>query len=337
MKRVAVALSGGVDSSLSAMLLMDDSDNEVFGVTMNLHENSREPIESASRICSFLGIKHFVIDLQEAFKKSVIDVFHEYYRTGRTPNPCAFCNRDIKIGLFLEEAVKLGADCMATGHYAMSDNNGVLMEAFNKKKDQSYFLSLVKRENMKRMLFPLGKMPSKDETRRLALMRGLPNHSRSESQDVCFPTSISHYQYEDKEGDIIHIETQQRIGTHNGIHRYTIGQRRGLGIASKEPLFVARIDYPTNTIMVGERHHLTNNTFNVRETNWFIDKFTEEYIKVQVKLRSSCSKIDAQVRKESDAEAVVHLLSLNEIPVTAGQICAFYDGEKVVGAGIISF
>jgi tRNA-specific 2-thiouridylase len=334
MKKIAVALSGGVDSSLSALLLMDDPGNEVFGITMNLHENSREPIESASKICSFLGIDHFVVDLQKEFKTKVVDIFHEYYMIGLTPNPCAFCNRDIKIGLFLDEAIKLGADYMATGHYATNNEEGVLMEAFNKKKDQSYFLSLVKKHNMKRMLFPLGGMISKEETRKVALLRGLPNHARSESQDVCFPTSVSHYYYEASEGDIVHIETQQKIGTHGGIHGYTIGQRRGLGISGKEPLFVIKIDHPTNTIFVGEKSCLTNNSFKIREANWFVDY--EETFLARAKLRSSCSKIKAEVRKINDTYATVRLLEQNEIPVTAGQICALYDKEKVIGAGIIT-
>ena len=340
----AVAMSGGVDSSTTAALIQQ-AGYSVFGVTMNIHDNCGKAIEDANRICKTLGIEHFIIDTKQEFKQHVIDVFTQYYADGLTPNPCAFCNRDIKMNLLLKFAKEKGADLMATGHYVNLSVNGedvFMQEAKNPKKDQSYFLSLVSKENLKYVRFPLGNFQSKDETRATALKFGLHNFEKKDSQDICFipdndyKTFLRNFQTNAnlfQKGEIVLERTSETVGTHNGTANYTIGQRKGLGIAHESPLYVIKLDAKNNRVIVGAKDHLNKDEFYAKDMNWIIDK--PDVFEAFVKLRSLGEKVKATVTKIDD-KINVRFKEKSTTTVTPGQICAMYDENNfVIGAGII--
>lgn len=340
----AVAMSGGVDSSTAAVLLKSQG-HKVFGVTMDNHADWKSDIESAKQVCELLEIEHFVMPARDEYKRCVMDVFAEYYANGMTPNPCALCNRDIKMNLLLKFAKSKGADLMATGHYIRMNVDGdniEMREAQNAKKDQSYFLSLVNRNNLKYVRFPLGDIEDKETTRKIAKDFGLPNFDKQESQDICF---IKNGNYKDflhefyanmnlaVPGNIVLSGTKQILGKHNGIENYTIGQRRGVGIAHNEPLYVLDIDRNNNQIIVGKADALSVSTFKLFSTNWILD--CPETFEALVKLRSSSEKTEAKISK-TETGASVELINSSKTPVTPGQICAMYSKDNVViGAGII--
>ena len=342
---IAVAMSGGVDSSTTAALLKSQG-HEVFGITMDNHADWESDIANAKQVCDILGIEHYVMPAREEYKRCVMDIFAEYYANGMTPNPCALCNRDIKMNLLLKHARAQGADLMATGHYiqmSVHDDIVEMREAKNKKKDQSYFLSLVDKNNLKNVCFPLGEIEDKSITRKMAAEFGLPNFEKEESQDICF---IKHGNYKEFlhefysnlnlsiPGDIVLSGTKQILGKHNGIENYTIGQRRGIGIAYNEPLYVVDVDSKSNQIVVGLSSALSQDEFNLFSTNWILDTTTS--FAAFVKLRSSSEKTKAEVTK-TDAGASIKLLEKSTTPVTPGQICAIYSSDNtVIGAGIIA-
>lgn len=339
----AIAMSGGVDSSTVAALLQN-SKYDIFGVTMNIHDNCGKAIEDASKICQKLGIEHFVLDAGLEFKKHVIDAFIDYYSKGLTPNPCSFCNRDIKMNFLLNFAREKGANFMATGHYVnlSVDNNDVLMrEAKNPKKDQSYFLALVSKENLKYIRFPLGNIESKEETRKMALNFGLHNFEKKDSQDICFIPDNNYKSFLNcfdcslfSKGHIISAKTNEVLGEHTGIANYTIGQRKGLGISSNEPLYVVRINSNNNEVVVGTRDMLDVREFMIRDANWILE--TSDKFEAFVKLRSLAEKNRAIIHKVDNNKAVVTLLDKSTTPITQGQICAIYnDDNYVIGGGII--
>lgn len=335
---IAVAMSGGVDSStVAAMLLAQKED--IFGVTMYLHEHSVKAIEDASKVCKDLGIEHFVFDLRDIFAEKVINVFKQYYENGLTPNPCAICNRDIKIGVLQQKAIEKGATLIATGHYARNDNRTPLMEAADKVKDQSYFLSLTSKDYLKKTIFPLGNIASKQETRENAKKFGIHNFSEKESQDICFIPDNNYKKFLNSlslipnPGEIIHIETWKVLGTHNGVFNYTIGQRRGLNIAYNKPLYVVDIDIKKNVIYVGSKDLLHKNNFEIGSLNWLIPP--ENEIFASVKIRSTCRKLKAKIENMDNSTAKITLLERNDTPVAAGQICAIYQDNTILGGGII--
>ncbi len=333
-KIIAVAMSGGVDSSTVAANLQKQH-HDIFGVTMYIHQYSEHSINEAKKVCKHLGIEHFVVDLSDEFHKKVIQVFKNYYQNGLTPNPCAICNRDIKMGLLLRSVIDKGADIMATGHYARN-TSAPLMEARNLSKDQSYFLSLVSKINLAKMMFPLGEMASKFETRNIARTVSLHNYAVKDSQDICFIPDRDYKHFlniPDSPGEIVHIETNTTLREHRGIANYTIGQRKGLGISYKNPLYVIKIDRSNNQVFVGEKQLLQTKTFKIIDTNWLIA--TEKTFTTYIKLRLTCQKILARIEIDSSNTAVVTLLQDNDTPVTGGQICAAYNNDVVVGAGII--
>jgi tRNA-specific 2-thiouridylase len=248
-----------------------------------------------------------------------------------TPNPCALCNRYIKIGILVEKAIEKGANFLATGHYVRNTKTSLLSEALNKKKDQSYFLSLAKKENLQKMIFLLGEVLSKDKTREIAHTYGLHNFEKKESQDMCF--SHDRRYFSKLLGEIIHIKTGEILGKHDGIHNYTIGQRKRISVSYKNPLYVIQIDCKKNAVFVGERELLTRKEFVIRKINWIIDKNQE--FESLVKLRSNCQKTLAKVKKSDSNVATVELLESTDTPVANGQICVMYDKEKVIGGGVI--
>jgi tRNA-specific 2-thiouridylase len=332
-------MSGGVDSSTVAYLLHQQKYN-VFGVTMDIHEFSYKAVLDAKKVCSDLGIEHYTINLRDEFKKNIIDYFKKTYNDGKTPNPCAICNREIKLNLLLKNAIDLGADVMATGHYARN-NFSPLEEAVCKKKDQSYFLSLVKRENLEKLIFPLGGFSSKEEVRKLFNFKNPPE----ESQDICF---LSNNGYKsvfndivEAEGDIVHVNSLKTLGKHYGVHNYTVGQRKGMGISHEKPLYVIKIDKKNNTVFVGEKEDLYVSKFEINDINWIIDmpEIFEKYIKI----RYISKKILAKIEKLADNRAIVTIVddlsydntTTTAITVAAGQVCCIYDNETVIGGGII--
>ena len=341
----AVAMSGGVDSSTTAALLKSQG-HDVFGITMDNHADWESDIANARQICEILGIEHYVMPAREEYKRCVMDIFAEYYANGMTPNPCALCNRDIKMNLLLKFALSKGADLMATGHYIQMDVHDDIVEmreAKNKKKDQSYFLSLVDKNNLKYVRFPLGEIEDKSITRKMAEEFGLPNFEKEESQDICF---IKHGNYKEflhefyanlnlsVPGDIVLSGTKQILGKHNGIENYTIGQRRGVGVSHNEPLYVVNIDSQANQVVVGSSSDLFRDKFTLFSTNWMLDVPTT--FEAFVKLRSSAEKTKARITK-TDTGATVEMLSETKTPVTPGQVCAIYNANNaVVGGGIIA-
>ncbi|MDR0942115.1 MAG: tRNA 2-thiouridine(34) synthase MnmA [Holosporales bacterium] len=344
-KTYAVAMSGGVDSSTTAAILLEKGNN-VFGVTMDINEYSSSTVANAKNICNILGIKHFVLDAKNIFKKHVMDVFADYYANGLTPNPCALCNRDIKMNALLNFAKEKGADVMATGHYVNMSVDGdlvILKEADNQNKDQSYFLALVDKRNLKDVIFPLGKIKDKEETRKIAQSFGLPNFNQKDSQDICFiPNgdykSFLRSAYKDlnlfAKGNIKLASSGEIMGLHEGLANYTIGQRKGLHISYKYPLYVKKLDTANNEIIVCLAEELDTMTFTVVCVNWIIDMPAS--FEALIKHRSICKKSKAAVTKTSDNSISVQLYERPSSPITSGQICVMYNQDKaVIGGGII--
>jgi tRNA-specific 2-thiouridylase len=343
----AVAMSGGVDSSVVAAMLQR-AGHYVFGVTMDIHENCTKDIDDAREVCKNLGIQHDIFDVRSEYKARVIDLFVEYYSKGLTPNPCAFCNRDLKLNILVDYALNKGADLLATGHYAKLLVNGdtvILREAENTAKDQTYFVSLAKRNKLKFVRFPLGEIKSKDETRAIAAEYGLPNFEKNESQDICF---IRHGSYKEflqnlqtnlnlfSPGRIRLSDTGETIGCHSGIANFTVGQRKGLGVSSKKPLYVVDVDSECNDIIVGSKEDLAIPDFCVTLVNWIMDVDRPEF-EAFAKLRSFGKKVKVIVKKLENEQIHIRLCEENSTPVTKGQVCAIYDQiGQVICSGIIS-
>ena len=267
-KTIAVAMSGGVDSSVTAALLQA-AGHRVFGMTMRLWDGAGGAVADAGRVAAHLGIEHHVASFEECFDREIMGYFASEYLSGRTPNPCARCNQLIKFGALLDAAKAHGADLLATGHYARigmgTDGEPHLLKAVNLPKDQSYFLFSLRREQLRRILFPLGEISAKSEVRRLAAEMGLPVATKSDSQDICFIPDGDYTGFlerrgiDSRPGDFV-LENGRVVGRHRGVHCYTVGQRRGMGIAWSEPLYVIRIDMATNTIIVGVESQLYRNS-----------------------------------------------------------------------------
>lgn len=342
----AVAMSGGVDSSTVAALLKSQG-HDVFGITMDIHSYCEDAIENARKVCELLKIPHYVVDLRNEFKRCVMDVFAEYYANGLTPNPCALCNRDIKLNLLLNAAKSMGADLMATGHYVrlIVDGDKVeLSEARNSKKDQSYFLSLVDKNNLKYVRCPLGDIESKSMTRQLASDFGLPNFDKTDSQDICFIKHLSYKEFLHKfypslpfahSGNIVLSETKQILGKHNGIENFTIGQRRGIGVPFHQPLFVKSINATSSEVEVSTTNIAVQHRFLVTSVNFIAESFMP--FKALAKLRSCCVKIKVICQASMNGLLVDACSDHCTVPVTPGQICTLYSPDcVVVGGGIIN-
>ncbi len=347
-KKVAVAVSGGVDSSLVAALMLEQN-YEVIGLTLRLWVNNDEKDEmplaviDGKKMCDFLGIPHYIIDARDAFHDSVVSYFIREYANGKTPNPCVFCNKNIKFKYLLDKAVELGADYMATGHYAQSEFNektGLyeIHKGADPGKDQSYVLYTLTQEILKKTIFPLGKQ-EKAKTRLMAEKMGLPVAHKPDSQEICFLPDNDYQKFIEKElietpepGMIVH-ESGTVLGTHRGLYHYTIGQRKGLGIAYKEPLYVVKLDRENNTVVVGSDSNLFTNRLYCTYYNFLSGKIPKT-LKCEGKIRygSLPSPCEVTVNEEGLMEVV---FEKPQRAITPGQSVVFYEGTQLLGGGII--
>ncbi|TLP64337.1 tRNA 2-thiouridine(34) synthase MnmA [Parasedimentitalea maritima] len=356
--RVVVAMSGGVDSSVVAAYLADQG-YDVVGVTLQLYDHGAAlakkgaccagiDIHDARRVAEERGFPHYVLDYENIFKDAVIDEFADSYLAGATPVPCIRCNERIKFKDLLQTAKDLEADCMATGHYIqrkMGAQGAELHSATDANRDQSYFLFPTTPEQLDFLRFPLGHLPSKDATRKMAAQYGLAVADKPDSQDICFVPDGDYAGLIEKlrpgaaeAGEIVHHDGRV-LGTHTGVIHYTIGQRRGLGIGGlSEPLYVVKLDVDSKQVVVGPKELLATRKIPVREINWLGDEpFTSrKEWHLSVKVRSTRPPRDAIIRPISDTEAEVELLTAEE-GVSPGQACVFYanEGSRIFGGGWI--
>lgn len=368
MTRVVVGMSGGVDSSVAAALLQEQG-YDVIGIMLRLWsepavigedgvelvaENkccSLESVNDARRVAAALDIPFYVINVEQPFQQTIVDYFYDEYAAGRTPNPCLRCNRHIRFTLLLERALALGADYLATGHYVRVDDDPAtglrrLRQGVDTSKDQSYVLHVLTQHQLRHALFPLGAY-TKPEVRALAAERGLPVATKAESQEICFVAANDYRgfmrRYADatgraapQPGPILDAAGKQ-VGEHQGLAYYTIGQRKGLGVAAREPLHVLRLDPSQNAVVVGSAADLARDTFSVHQTTWTSDAAPSAPFAAQVKLRYKAPLVDATVTPLPAGRAEVRLAAPARA-ITPGQAAVFYgglDGDEALGGGLI--
>ena len=339
MKKVLALISGGVDSSVSALLLKKEG-YEVIGVTMDLFETNTE---DAKDVCNKLGIKYTILDCKDKFRKCVIDYFINEYKLTHTPNPCIECNKKLKFGYMGKYAEENNIDYIATGHYAKVEYSDkykryVLKKADNRDKDQSYFLYVIDKTMLSKLIFPLSKFISKEEIRKIAKENNLSVHSKSDSQDICFITDGDYKNFLEKTSNMDNskgnvILNNKVIGTHTGLYKYTVGQRKGLGIAYESPLYVTGFNKEKNELIVGEEKDLYVDSFEVINYNLLAIDDIINTLKVNVKTRYRSLEYPATIEKK-DNNILVRLD--NPIKgVTSGQSAVFYIDDVVIGGGII--
>lgn len=356
---VAVAMSGGVDSSVAAALLVQQG-YRVVGITLQIWQESQtDPrhagccslgaVVDARRVARLLGIPHYVLNFREKFAQTVIADFIAEYRRGRTPNPCVQCNRYVKFDAFLQKADEVGAQFIATGHYARIQydeklGRWLLLKAVSREKDQSYVLFPMTQAQLSRTLFPLGELPSKTETRALARELGLPVADKPDSQEICFVAEAGGYREflrrrvpdTVQAGEIRDVHGKV-LGTHPGVAFFTIGQRRGLGLSGhREPLYVVDIDVANNVVVVGPEQYLYCRRFLVEGVNWIaLDRLTKP-LAVEARIRYNMPEAPATILPLEDATCIVAEFDLPQRAITPGQAAVFYQGDVVIGGGTIS-
>lgn len=349
--RVVVAMSGGVDSSVAAALLVEQG-YEVIGVMMRLWsepaptaENkccSLEAVDDARRVAARLGIAFYLLNFEQVFKRHVVDFFTDEYAAGRTPNPCLACNRHIRFRFLLQHALSLGADAMATGHYArvlQRDGRYHLLKGVDPAKDQSYVLHMLGQVELSRVSFPIGGYP-KSEVRAMAAARGLPVASKHDSMELCFLADNNYRRFLHEHapdalvpGPIVGTDGAI-LGQHGGRPLYTLGQRKGLGIATGAPLYVIGTDSAHNTVIVGDREGLYRDRLTVRDVSWTADTPPDAPIPVEVKIRYKATGAPATVYPLGHDCAEV-VFAAPQRAITPGQGAVFYDGDETLGGGII--
>lgn len=355
-KKVMIGMSGGVDSSVAAAVLLEKG-YDVVGVTMQIWPDMDEErkkteggccslsaVDDARRVANKLGIPYYVMNFKDIFQEKVIDYFTSEYMKGRTPNPCIACNRYVKFDALLKKAVAMGIDYVATGHYARVEYDSVrkrylLKKSATDKKDQTYALYNLTQQQLSRTLMPLGDY-TKDQVRKIAKEIGLTVATKPDSQEICFVDDndygkfiCENTEYEIKPGYF--IDTQGNIlGMHKGIVHYTIGQRKGLGIALGRPMFVMEIDSVNNRIVLGEEDDVFSKSLVAEDLNFISIESLQGELRVKAKIRYSAKEAEAVIAPLSNGEVRV---SFNEPQraITPGQSVVFYDGDIVVGGGVI--
>jgi tRNA-specific 2-thiouridylase len=353
-QRVVIGLSGGVDSSAAAALLLERG-WEVIGITLKLWPQdcvSRaedkccgpQAVMDARAVAHKLGIPYYLVDEAEDFQKQVIGYFAEEYRAGRTPNPCVMCNERLKFGNLIRRASQLGADYIATGHYARverrEDGRMLLRRGRDLRKDQSYFLFSLRQDQLRRAVFPLGEL-SKSDTREIARESELKTAEKEESMEICFVPDKDYGRFlqqarlvEKHRGEIVDVQGRV-LGHHDGIEFYTIGQRKGLGVSSPRPLYVIELDPAANRVVVGEESLLERSELVVERCNWIAFAEPSEPVEVTAKIRYNHPGTPASVIPRPDGGAIVRLHSPQRA-ITPGQACVFYQDDLVIGGGWIA-
>ncbi|PKN02872.1 tRNA 2-thiouridine(34) synthase MnmA [Candidatus Dojkabacteria bacterium HGW-Dojkabacteria-1] len=348
-QKVMLGMSGGVDSSVAAYLLQQEG-YEVIGVTMQIWTDtsnddgccSLSAVEDARRVANKLGIAYYVFNMKEDFQKYVIEYFVKEYESGRTPNPCIACNRYVKFGSLLDKAKSMNIDYVATGHYAIIEKvegRYLLKKAIDDTKDQSYVLYNLNQEQLSKTLFPLGKY-KKSEIREIAKELGFGVASKPDSQEICFVDDNdynnfikTHSNNTSSIGEIVDIQGNV-LGHHNGITKFTIGQRRGLGIALGKPMFVVDIDIENNRVILGENDDLFVKEIYAYDLNWIsIDKL-DKPLRIKAKIRYKAQEQDATVEPLEEGRVKI-IFDEKQRAATPGQSVVFYKDNTVVGGGII--
>jgi tRNA-specific 2-thiouridylase len=352
MTKVVVAMSGGVDSSVAAALLKEQG-YDVIGMMMRLwsepgkEDSNRcctpDSMGQARRVAAKLDIPFYVVDAKDVFRSTVVQYFLDGYARGETPNPCLACNRQIRWTFLLDHALALGAEFMATGHYVRirKDEKGMreLLRAVDRNKDQSYVLHVLTQEKLKHALFPVGDYP-KPEIRVIAEKYGLPTASRKDSQDLCFLAGEDYRNFLQRNaaellqpGQIITREGRA-LGEHNGLANYTIGQRKGLGVASPVPLYVLGKNASTNTLIVGTQEELGSFALTARDVNWVSGDIPVDPFRAEVKIRYTAKEAWATVTPLDDGRAQVQF-DAPQRDITPGQAAVFFQDDVMLGGGII--
>jgi tRNA-specific 2-thiouridylase len=348
--RIVVAMSGGVDSSVAAALLAEQG-HDVIGLSMHLYPNNSaqfgscctlDDLHDARRVASRLGFPHYILNLEERFQQTVIANFVDEYASGRTPLPCARCNSDLKFSTLLERAQGFGSQHVATGHYARLDRSidgrWLLKRSIDRDKDQSYFLFSLTQDQLAGAVFPVGSL-SKSAVRAEARRLGLAVADKADSQEICFVTDGDYAAFvgsrtgEARRGAIVN-EQGRTLGSHGGVHRFTIGQRKGLGIATGTPLYVVKIDADSGDVTVGPRSALERSSLTASGVNWVSEDAPADWLRTSAQIRHRHRAAPGRVRALDDHRAEFEFDD-PQGAVTPGQAVVFYDDDLVVGGGWI--
>jgi tRNA-specific 2-thiouridylase len=351
--RIVVAMSGGVDSSVAAALLAEQG-HDVIGLSMQLYDQrsgdqtwgsccTLDDLHDARRVAVAIGFPHYIVNFEQQFRETVISNFVREYASGRTPIPCAHCNSDLKFSTLLDRARGLGAEHVATGHYARVEQNDGgrwrLKRSADPDKDQSYFLFSLTQDQLARAVFPVGSL-AKPQVREEARRLGLVVADKPDSQEICFipdgdyASFVARKAPEVERGGAIVAEDGRTLGTHGGVHRFTIGQRKGIGISSTIPLYVVKIDADSGTVMVGPRQSLEQTRLTASEVNWIAIDAPASPVRVSAQIRHRHTPAAGSVRALPDGRAEM-IFDEPQPAITPGQAVVFYDADAVVGGGWI--
>ena len=347
MKKILLGMSGGVDSSVSALLLKE-AGYDVIGTTLELFAGSSccniNTYIDAKNVCNQIGIPHFTFNYKEEFKKYVIDDFINCYANCKTPNPCIECNKFMKFGIMYDKAKEMGCEYIGTGHYAKTEysekyGRWVLKKSKAGRKDQSYVLWNIPKDLIQYVVFPLGDFESKDEIRKIAKSHDLKVANKPDSEDICFIPDGNYKKFlennsdiKPKTGNIVNSKGQV-LGKHTGLYNYTIGQRKGLGISNPVPLFVLGFNPDKNEVIVGEESELYKKEIEVTDINLLLVDEIKEWMEVTVKTRYSAKEAKAKIKQEGENIKVI--LDEPQKAITPGQSAVFYVDDIVLGGGKI--